>query len=72
MTTDHRTAYQRKRVHERAVRVNITLPPALFGYCSTIVQKHGFSGISDYLAASIRRDAGLDLNANEAKNQPLA
>ena len=47
----------RKPPSERAVRVNITLPPLLARALARIVQEHGFSGPCAYFQEMIRRDA---------------
>lgn len=50
----------RKPRHRRAVRINVTLSPILFDAVGEIVKRSGYSGVSDYLQAKIRRDAKLD------------
>jgi hypothetical protein len=50
----------RKRSYETAVPVNLTLPPKLHEALAELMKKHGFKGPSEYLAARIRLDAGLD------------
>jgi hypothetical protein len=47
----------RKPSRERAVRMNITLPPLLAGALARIVQERGFSGPCAYFQEMIRRDA---------------
>jgi hypothetical protein len=50
----------RKPAHRRVVRINLTLPPVLFDAAAAIVKDSGYTGLSDYLQAKIRRDAKLD------------
>jgi hypothetical protein len=50
----------RKTPSERAVRMNITLPPLLAGALTRIVQERGFSGPCAYIQEMIRRDAFPD------------
>jgi hypothetical protein len=52
---------QKKRDHQRAVRTCVTLHPTLFDVCPELFRKHGYSGLSDYIQAKIRQDAGLEL-----------
>jgi hypothetical protein len=54
-----------KRRHEKAVRVNITIQPLLFNASEELVKKYGFNGLSDYIQARIRQDAGLELPGNK-------
>jgi hypothetical protein len=42
------------------VRSNICLTPTLLGAAREMIQRGGYTGLSDYLQACIRRDAGLD------------
>jgi hypothetical protein len=53
----------RKARYKRAVRTTITLPPALFEASREVIHKRGFVGLSDYVQARLRADAGLDLAA---------
>jgi hypothetical protein len=50
----------RKRPHEKAIRINVSLHPDLFKHCPEIFRKKGYSGLSDYVAGKIRIDARLD------------
>lgn len=49
----------RKRNHEKAVRINVSLPPRMLTESEGIISRFGFDGLSDYLQTCIRRDAGL-------------
>lgn len=49
-----------KPVHQRAVRINISLPPGIVLAGHKLVLSGGYAGLSDYFAAKIRRDAKLD------------
>ena len=49
-----------KRLHQRAVRTTVTLPPALFDASREIILRYGYTGLSDYLQARIRRDSGME------------
>jgi hypothetical protein len=57
------TFKRRKPNYKKCVRVNITLPPTLIAASETIIQRHGFSGLSDYFQCRLRQDAGLELTA---------
>lgn len=52
---------QAKNDRQKVVRTNITLPPRLLEAAHAIVRERGFVGLSDYIQARIRADAGLDL-----------
>jgi len=52
---------RRKRSHEQAIPLNITLPPLLYRTLETIVRDKGFSGPVDYFKTRIRLDGGLEL-----------
>lgn len=60
---------QRNRLKKRrpafgqAVRINISLPPALLQRAPELLVKYGFNGLSDYYQARMRKDLGLDLVA---------
>jgi hypothetical protein len=58
---------RRKRDHERAVRVNLTLTPRLVTALETLIRDGGYTGPADYFASKVRRDARLD-----AEDQQLA
>ena len=49
-----------KLPREKVVRTNITLPPRLWEAAQNIVRERGYVGLSDYIQARIRSDAGLD------------
>lgn len=51
----------KKPAHLKCVRINITLPPVLLDASTGVFRKHGFAGLSDYVQARLRKDAGLDL-----------
>jgi hypothetical protein len=51
---------RRKRAHERAVRINITLQPALYEAMAAILKRGGYAGPAEYVAARVRLDAQLD------------
>lgn len=55
MTDTARAVRTRKRQHQRAVRVCITLTPLLFDEAGRLIQRGGFVGLSDYLQDRIRR-----------------
>ena len=50
----------RKRQHHRVVRTTVSLTPALFDASREIIARYGYTGLSDYLQARIRRDSGLE------------
>lgn len=50
----------RKAQQKRVIRANITLPPRLWEAAQSLVSKGGYVGLSDYVQARIRRDAGLE------------
>lgn len=57
----------RKRAHEKAVTVNLTLPPMLFDEAQRLAREGGYGGLSDYFQACIRVNAGIGLpKANAA------
>lgn len=45
---------------ERAVRVNLSIHPRLLSALPDLLRKGGYNGLSDYVQARIRRDAGLE------------
>lgn len=45
---------------EKAVRVNVSLHPRLVAVVPDLLRRGGYSGLSDYIQARIRRDAGLE------------
>lgn len=49
-----------KRVCERVVRKNITLPPMLARAAEVFFVRAGFLGLSDYVQARLRIDLGTD------------
>jgi hypothetical protein len=59
----HTKKQLRKPRHLRSVRVSITLAPALIAAAEAIVRQHQYNGISDYIQARIRHDAGIELAA---------
>lgn len=69
MTCAYRSMEERKHAHllhkterQKVIRTNITLPPRLLEAAHAIVKQRGFVGLSDYIQARIRSDAGLDLS----------
>ena len=52
-----------KPVYQKAVRLNITLPPELHEKLPQVIRKHGYSGPADYFQGRLRKDAGLELAA---------
>lgn len=48
---------QRKRAHSKVVRINISLPGILLTECDRICMEKGYTGVSDYVQSSIRRDS---------------
>lgn len=50
----------RKPQEDRAVRVNLSLHPTLLSVLPELLKRGGYSGLSDYVQARIRRDAGLE------------
>lgn len=52
-----------KSAGERAVRKTITLPPKLNEVIPKVIRAKGFSGLSGYVQAQIRRDAHMDVEA---------
>jgi len=52
-----------KRMSQRAVRRNISLPPQLDMMAETLAQKFAFASFSDYVQARMRKDAGIELAA---------
>jgi Arc/MetJ-type ribon-helix-helix transcriptional regulator len=54
------SANQKKPQHRKVIRINVTLPPALFDAVGDLVLRGGYTGLSDYFQAKIRRDAKLD------------
>lgn len=50
-----------KRVSERAVRRNISLPPDLDRIAETLARKYCFASFSDYVQGRMRKDAGIEL-----------
>lgn len=50
----------RKTPKHKVVRANITLPPRLWEAAQALVTNGGYVGLSDYVQARIRRDAGLE------------
>jgi len=55
-----KSKHTRKQRHERVVRMNISLPPALVLAGQKIILEGGYSGFSDYFASKIRRDGRMD------------
>lgn len=53
---------QRKRDHEKVIRRNITLPPALDARAKAFFRTAGFIGLSDYVQSRLRLDLGTDRN----------
>lgn len=49
-----------KPEHRKVLRINITLPPKLYDAAEDLVKDGGYTGLSDYFQAKIRRDAKLD------------
>jgi hypothetical protein len=49
----------RKRAHETAIRINISLPPVLFDASQRLIKDGGYSGLSDYVQDRIRTDADM-------------
>lgn len=49
-----------KTREDRAVRLNISLHPRLISELPALLRSRGYTGLSDYVQATIRRDAGLD------------
>jgi hypothetical protein len=56
-------AARRRQAYANSVRVNISLPPKLHERVPELLTKHGFSGLSDYYQARMRKDLGMDLVA---------
>lgn len=54
---------QRKRMHSKVVRLNLTVPPVLFNHLQQLVSQRGYAGPSDYLQSAIRRDAKIEVPA---------
>lgn len=50
----------RNRNHAKAIRTNVTVHPVLYERAQMLVSSRGYNGLSDYLQACIRRDAGLE------------
>lgn len=64
MRMDKNTSVKiRKKDYQRAVRVNITVPPQLMDVVPVILRKHGFSCFADYVQSRIRKDGGLEIVA---------
>lgn len=51
----------RKRDSEKVVRTTISIPPKLLQDFRIIEARDGYTGLSDYLQSSIRRDRDLKL-----------
>jgi hypothetical protein len=49
-----------KGPHQKVIRTTVTLHPTLFLAFPGVASKAGYSGLSDYLQAKIRIDAGLE------------
>lgn len=63
-TSNSKTAGNpRKLPHQKHVRISVTIPPEIYAEGTRVLLKYKYSGYSDYLAARIRKDAGLDLAA---------
>jgi hypothetical protein len=52
---------RRHSVVTQSVRINISLPPVLVQRTPELLNKYGFTGLSDYYQARMRKDLGLDL-----------
>lgn len=50
----------KKRPHQSVVRTTVTITPVLFEALPGIISKGGYTGLSDFLQAQIRREAKLD------------
>jgi len=57
----------KKKPHARSIRTTISLTPVLFDAGQDLVRRHGYSGLSDYIQARIRTDAGLDPNGGSSE-----
>jgi metal-responsive CopG/Arc/MetJ family transcriptional regulator len=53
----------RKRAHEQAIRINISLPPMLYDEGHRLAKQFGFSGLSAYIQDKIRRDVETEKKA---------
>lgn len=51
----------RKRKHSFVVRTTISITPVLLDAFQSVASRGGYTGLSDYVQANIRRDAGLVL-----------
>lgn len=59
MNTPTNIRATRKKKHELAIRTTITLPPLLWDKGQDLVRQGGYGGLSDWVQARIRRDAGI-------------
>jgi hypothetical protein len=50
----------KKKPHQCSIRTTITLTPVLYDASRDMLRKGGYSGLSDYVQARLRRDCGLD------------
>lgn len=64
-----KTLGHRKYRHQKAVPVNLTVPPLLHEEMLKIIRQHGFNGPSDYFQARIRLDGGLLLKMQRANGK---
>jgi translation elongation factor EF-Tu-like GTPase len=55
----NKNSYTRKKGHQKAVRITISMPPVIWEAGSTRQEELGFPGLSDYIQDLIRSDAGL-------------
>lgn len=45
---------------DKVIRVNVSIHPRLIAVVPEILRRGGYSGLSDYIQARIRQDAGLE------------
>jgi hypothetical protein len=57
----NRRTTRSKPVRDHAVRINITIPPALLPEAERVFLQFKFTGWSDWAQARLRADAGLAL-----------
>jgi hypothetical protein len=55
----------RKQGSEHVIRRNISLTPEMDRLADLVVRKYLFGGLSDYIHARLRQDAGIELSHDQ-------
>lgn len=58
-----KSSNQQKANYNKAVRINISLPPVLDDRKTEVLRKFGFTDFSSYIQARLRKDLGLEFTA---------